>query len=338
MVAPPPDFQSKGSSDPHGADRPAAAQQGKSGGGVDVAYLFPGQGSQYVGMGKDLYETYPAARKIFDRATELIGFDIRSICFDGPPEKLTQTRYSQPAIFVTSMAALEVLRNHPKGKEFVPKIAAGLSLGEAAALCAAGAISFDDGVVFVKARGQFMDEAAQENPGLMAAVLGLGLAETEKVCKATGAEVGNLNAPGQIVISGHRKNVEDAIEKLKEAGARKVIPLDVSGAFHSSCMASACQRIEGVLKNVMIHKPSIPVVSNLTANVEDGPDQIKQNLIWQMNHRTLWEGSMRFIIGKGITTFIEFSPGKVLKGLLKKIEPTVQTVSLNALEDFHAID
>jgi [acyl-carrier-protein] S-malonyltransferase len=304
---------------------------------VDTAYLFPGQGSQFTGMGKDLYDTYPAAKNIFDRAAALLDFDIKGICFDGPPEKLTQTRFSQPAIFVVSIAALEVFKSHPKAGNFQAKFAAGLSLGEATALCAAGAISFDDGVRFVKARGQFMDEAAAEKPGLMAAVLGLGLAEVEKVCQATGAEVGNLNAPGQIVISGRKAAVEEAIERLRQDGARKVIPLDVSGAFHSSCMESACHRIEKALKDVEIHAPAIPVVSNLTANIEENPAQIKQNLIWQMNHRTLWEDSMRFIISKGVKTFIEFSPGKVLKGLLKKIDPSVETISLSTLEDFYAI-
>lgn len=304
----------------------------------DVAFLFPGQGSQFTGMGKDLYDTYPAAQRIFDRAAELIDFDIRSVCFDGPPEKLTQTRFSQPAIFVVSMAALEVLKDHPRSKDFVPKFAAGLSLGEATALCAAGAISFDDGVRFVRARGQFMDDAAMECPGLMAAVLGAELPVVEEACRITGAEVGNLNAPGQIVISGKKKNVEDAIEKLREMGAKKVIPLEVSGGFHSSCMEHACRRIEQALKNVRIERPVIPVISNLTAAIEDDPVQIKQNLVWQMNHRTLWEASMRFIIGKGIKTFVEFSPGKVLKGLLRKIDPSVETISLSALEDFHVIE
>lgn len=305
---------------------------------MNVAYLFPGQGSQFTGMGKDLYESYPAAKKVFDRAAELIDFDIKSICFEGPPEKLTQTRFSQPAIFIVSIAAFEALKTHPKFKTFSPQYAAGLSLGEATALCAAGAISFDDGIRFVRSRGQFMDEAALECPGLMAAVLGVGLSVVEKACEATGSEVGNLNAPGQIVISGKKKNVEAAIEKLRGMGARKVIPLDVSGGFHSSCMDSACRRIEGSLKNVVIRKPLIPVVSNLTADIEDRPERIKQNLIRQMNHRTLWEDSMRYIISKGTKTFIEFSPGKVLKGLLKKIDPSVETISLSALEDFHAID
>jgi [acyl-carrier-protein] S-malonyltransferase len=305
---------------------------------MDVALLFPGQGSQHVGMGKDLYDSYPAAKSIYDRAASILDFDVRKVCFEGPPEMLSQTRYSQPAIFVTSIAAMEALRHHPKAKDFTPRFAAGLSLGEATALVAAEAITFDDGLRFVRARGQFMDEASLEKPGMMAAVLGLDLAVVEKVCQETGAEVGNLNAPGQIVISGYKKNVEDAIEKLREGGARKVLPLDVSGAFHSHCMDSACARIEKALAGMTIRPPKVPVVSNLTAGVENSPEKIKQILVQQMNHRTLWEDSMRYILGQGVRHFIEFAPGRVLKGLLKKIDPEAETTLLGTLEDFHVFE
>ncbi len=305
---------------------------------MDVAYLFPGQGAQHVGMGKDLYDSYPAAKKVYDRAAEILDFDIRKICFEGPPETLTQTRYAQAAIFVTSIASLEALRSHPKNAQFTPKFAAGLSLGEATALVAAGAITFEDGLKFVRDRGQFMDEASLEKPGMMAAVLGTDLAVVEEVCKATGAEVGNLNAPGQIVISGYREKVEDAIEKLREKGARKVIPLDVSGAFHSHCMDSACLRIEKALTGVTVKSPAIPVVSNLTAGVESSPEKIKQILVKQMNHRTLWEDSMRYMLAHGVRHFIEFAPGKVLKGLMKKIDPEAETISIGTLDDFHILE
>ena len=307
-------------------------------GGGGVAYLFPGQGSQFVGMGKDLYERYAAAKKVYDHAAGLLDFDIGGTCFEGPAEKLAQPRYSQPAIFVTSLAALEVFKACTRAKEFVPGFAAGLSLGEATALVAAGAIYFEDGVKFVRLRGLYMDEAARETPGMMAAVLGAELGVVEKVCKLTGAEVGNLNAPGQIVISGRKKCVEEAIERLRENGAKKVIPLEVSGGFHSSCMESACRKIAHSLDHVVIQKSLIPVVSNLTADIEEDPARIRQNLIWQMNHRTLWEDSMRFIIGKGVRTFIEFSPGKVLNGLLRKIDPEVKTISLSTAEDFHVVE
>jgi len=207
-------------------------------------------------------------------------------------------------------------------------------LGEATALVAAGAITFEDGIRFVKDRGLFMDEASIESPGTMAAVLGLDLAAVEAICKETGAEVGNLNAPGQIVISGRRASVEAAAERCRAAGAPRVVPLEVSGAFHSSCMNSACRRIEEALKSIPLVTPRLSVVSNLTAGVEADPAQIKRNLVNQMNHRTLWEDSMRRILSMGISQFYEIGPGKVLKGLMRKIDSNAKVIALGAAEDF----
>lgn len=303
---------------------------------TQVGYLFPGQGAQFAGMGQDLYAHFAEAKAVYDRANELLGFDVKRISFEGPAADLQKTRYAQAAIFVNSIAALRVFEAQFKPAGETVAAAAGLSLGEATALVAANAIGLDAGIKFVRDRGLFMDEASVEVPGSMAAAIGMTLAEVEAVCAETGAEVGNLNCPGQIVISGKKAPVEAAVKRCQELGKRAV-PLDVSGAFHSSCMNSACRRIEQALTQIEVRKPAYPVVSNLTAREEADPVQIKKNLIDQMNHRTLWEDSCRRMIAMGITKFYELGPGKVLKGLMRKIDSSVTVISLGTAEDFRTL-
>lgn len=301
-----------------------------------VAYIFPGQGAQFPGMGQDLYAHFDEAKAVYDRANELLGFDVKRISFEGPASDLQRTRYAQAAIFVNSIAALRVFEARFKPADEMPAAAAGLSLGEATALVAAGSIALDAGIGFVRDRGLFMDEASAEVPGSMAAAIGMTVAEVEAVCAETGAEVGNLNCPGQIVISGKKAPVEAAVKRCQELGKRAV-PLDVSGAFHSSCMNSACRRIEDALTRIDVKAPSYAVISNLTAREESNPVQIKKNLVDQMNHRTLWEDSCRRMIELGITKFYELGPGKVLKGLMRKIDSTVTVIPLGTAEDFRQL-
>lgn len=303
---------------------------------MKVGYIFPGQGAQFAGMGQDLYAHFAEAKAVYDRANEILGFDIKRISFEGPASDLQRTRYAQAAIFVNSIAALKVFEARFKPAGETPVVAAGLSLGEATALVAAGSIGLDSGIAFVRDRGLFMDEASIEVPGSMAAAIGMTVAEVEAVCAETGAEVGNLTCPGQIVISGKKGPVEAAVKRCQELGKRAV-PLDVSGAFHSSCMNSACRRIEDALTRIEVNSPRFDVISNLTARAEADPVQIKKNLVDQMNHRTLWEDSCRRMIAMGVTKFYELGPGKVLKGLMRKIDPAVTVIPLGTAEDFRQL-
>ncbi|MFA5176728.1 MAG: ACP S-malonyltransferase [Candidatus Omnitrophota bacterium] len=295
-----------------------------------VAYLFSGQGSQYVGMGKDLYGNFPESRAIFDKAQELLDFDLKQICFEGPEEQLKVTRISQPAIVTVSIAAFEAFKAKNKA---IPGFMAGLSLGEYSALIASGSLTFEDGIRLIKKRGELMDEAARKNPGKMAAVLELAADKVKEICASSGAEIANLNSPGQIVITGKSQAIDKAVDLCVAAGAKRVIPLEVSGAFHSSLMAEAAQGLKEELDKTNILVPSVPVVSNYTALPQDKPGQIRENLIQQVRSSVRWEDSMRFILGKGITQFYEFGPGKVLKGLMRKIDPAVQVTNIEKSAD-----
>ncbi len=295
-----------------------------------VGYLFAGQGSQYVGMGKDLYDTFPAAKAVFDQADEVLGFSISQLCFNGPLEELTKTNNCQPAIVTMSIACWQAyLSRHPEVDGYM----AGLSLGEYSALVASGALKFADAVYLVRRRGEFMEEEAAKRPGKMLSVIGLDLAATREVCVKTGAEVANINCPGQIVVSGSTIAIEQAQVLAKEKGAKMAVPLEVSGAFHSSFMQGACAKLEQELGKIKINPPKWPVVCNVTGKPALDAAEIKQNLIRQVSSSVLWEDSMKLILSQGVNSFIEFGPGKVLKGLMRRIESSAQVINIEKSAD-----
>jgi len=299
-----------------------------------VAYLFSGQGSQYAGMGKDLYENFPESRAIFDRAQSLLDFDLKQVCFEGPEEQLKITRISQPAIVTVSIAAFEAFRVKNKT---TPGFMAGLSLGEYSALIASGSLTFEDGIRLIKRRGELMDAAAKKYPGKMAAVLDLAVDKIKEICASSAAEIANLNCPGQVVITGKSEAIDRAIDLCNSAGAKRVIPLEVSGAFHSSLMSEASDGLKEALEKTALAKPLVPVISNYTALPQDKVVQIRENLVQQVRSSVRWEDSMRFILSKGITQFYEFGPGKVLKGLMRKIDAGAQVVNIEKKADLDSI-
>ena len=299
-----------------------------------VGFLFAGQGSQYAGMGKDLYENFPESRLIFDKAEEALGFDLKQLCFEASEEELKVTRISQPAIVAVSIAAFSAFRLR---NNITPAYMAGLSLGEYSALIASGSIAFEDGIRLIKRRGELMDEAAKKYPGKMAVVLGLTVDRVKEICLASLAEIANLNCPGQIVISGNIPAIDKAVALCVEAGAKRVIPLEVSGAFHSSLMLEASVGLKEALDKTLITKPFVPVVCNYTALPQLDALGIKENLVHQVSSPVRWEDSMKFILSKNVTTFFEFGPGKVLKGLLRSIDANAQVVNIEKQADILAL-
>lgn len=290
----------------------------------NVGFLFPGQGAQAVGMGKEVCDALPAAKELFDRANEILGYDLTEICFNGPEEQLNSTEHAQPALFVSSMASLEKLKAEQPEVVDSATVTAGLSLGEYSALCFAGVMSFEDAVRVVRARGQAMQAAADANPGGMVAILGMEADKLEPLCdEARGDDVlqiANLLCPGNIVCSGDTSACERLGPLAESGGAMKVIPLAVAGAFHTSLMQSAVERLTAVLGEVELKAPTLPVVSNVDSKPHTDPAEFKELLAKQVVSPVRWEDSVRTMLDSGVEQFYEIGTGKVLRGLMKRIE------------------
>jgi [acyl-carrier-protein] S-malonyltransferase len=291
-----------------------------------TALLFAGQGAQAVGMGKDLAAQFPSARAWFDKANAALGYDLAKVCFEGPEPELTKTENAQPGIFLVGWIAFELLKERVPGLKF--DATAGLSLGEFTALAAAGVMSFADAIQMVRQRGRFMQEACDATQGGMAAIIGLDEAKTREACAESGVELANLNCPGQIVISGPAERMEKACEVAKTRGAKKTVPLPVAGAYHSNLMAGAKPKLEGALKAILLKPAAVPVISNVTAQPHGGPLEIHQRLVDQVTSSVHWEDSMRYLLARGFTRFIELGPGKALSGFMKRIDGNAQMLNV----------
>lgn len=289
-----------------------------------IAFLFPGQGAQTVGMGAALAQSLPAAQALYDRAREVLGYDLGKLCFEGPAEELDSTVYSQPALFVTSLAALEQLRKDSPDVVLSCEATAGLSLGEYTSLVFAGAMEFDVGLQLVQERGSAMQDASDATPSGMVSILGLERLQVESLCdQARDGEVlqiANLLCPGNIVISGTNAACLRAAELAPKMGAMKAIPLAVAGAFHTPIMGPAVERLTAALANAPMTRPTIPVISNVDGEPHDDPDEIRELLIKQIVSPVRWEDSMRYLLGQGFDQLYEVGPGRVLRGLLKRID------------------
>ena len=303
--------------------------------GSVTAFLFPGQGSQYVGMGKRAYDDHALAREIMDAADDILGFKLTSLCFDGPGEALTDTINAQPAILATSIAYLRV--HESTSDSVAPAFVAGHSMGEYSALVAAGALSFEDGLKLVRERGRLMKEAGNLHPGKMAAIIGLDTGPLEKICEQASGQVelesvriANYNCPGQLVISGAIEAVERAMAMASESGARRVIPLAVSIASHSPLMQSAVEDLRAAVNETNMRSSRVPIVANTTAQPISAPDQISAELVAQLTCSVRWTESIEYMIAQGVSTFLEVGPKNVLGGLMRRISRQVEMITIES--------
>jgi len=302
-----------------------------------IAYMFPGQGAQSVGMGADAYEQHPGAAAWFREADEVLGYALSDLIFRGPEEELKLTYHTQPALLTTSCAYLRMLAESGVQPDYV----AGHSLGEYSALVCAGVITFRDAVHTVRKRGEFMDQAVPAGQGSMAAVLGAEREALAELCAKVSAETGavemaNVNCPGQIVVSGTVQGVQAIIGKGKEIGAKRVIPLEVSGPFHSSLMKPAAEQLEEVLANIELHDAKVPVIANVTARPVTNADEIRRLLVDQVVSPVLWEDSIRLLLSLGVDTFVEIGPGAILSGLVRKIDRSANVITVNSCDSLRA--
>ena len=304
-----------------------------------LAFVFPGQGAQYVGMGEDLWKNFPYVKDLFEEANEILGFDLKRLCFEGPESELKKTENTQVCVFLVSLAsALVVEKELGLRSDYL----AGHSLGEYTALCVAGVIPFREALRLVRKRGEFMRDSCPEGVGAMAALLGLERDRAFELCQKARREgevlvPANFNCPGQIVISGHKEAVERAISMVKEFGGKKAVLLEVSGAFHSPLMEEASKKLEEFLRGIEFNGFKVPVVSNVNAEPYSDPQKAKELLVLQVKSPVLWEDSIRRLVALGVNTFVELGPGKVLTGLIKRTVPEIKTLNLEVFQDLKVL-
>ena len=306
-----------------------------------VAYLFPGQGAQYVGMGQSLQAENEVGRELLEQANDVLGFDLIGLCANGDEAELSQTANCQPAILAVSVAALRAAQAALGDRLPAPAAVAGLSLGEYSALVAAGALSYEDALQLVRKRGQFMQDAGEQNPGGMFSIIALKDEEVVEICEEASAAgevvAANFNCPGQVAISGEGPALEKAGELAKARGAKMVIPLKVSGAFHSKLMAPASERLEQEIQQTTFQPPGVPVISNVTADAVADADEAKQRLVEQLCNPVLWTKSIQKLIDDGVEVFYEIGPGKVLAGLMRRIDRSKRVINIETPEDLAAL-